>query len=70
MRAAALMELVEVLTKPLSIIYQQSWLPREVPAGWRLANATPVYKNWKNGPGNYRPFSLTPMLGKVRDQII
>ncbi|KAK4831266.1 hypothetical protein QYF61_016736 [Mycteria americana] len=33
-----LKELAEVLTKPLSIIYQQSWLTGEVPVDWRLAN--------------------------------
>jgi len=36
-----LRELVEVLTKPLTIIYQQSWLTREVPADWMLANVMP-----------------------------
>ena len=36
-----LRELAEVLTKPLSIIYQQSWLTGEVPVDWRLAKVTP-----------------------------
>ncbi|GAB0179547.1 mitochondrial enolase superfamily member 1 [Grus japonensis] len=40
----ALRELAEVLTKPFSIIYQQSWLNREVPVDWKLANVTPNYK--------------------------
>lgn len=35
-------ELAEVLTKPLSIIYQQLWLTGQVPANWRLANETPI----------------------------
>ncbi|PKU39609.1 neurexin-3 [Limosa lapponica baueri] len=39
-----LRELVEVLTKPLSTIYQQLWLTREVPVDKRLANVTPVYR--------------------------
>ncbi|GAB0187275.1 mitochondrial enolase superfamily member 1 [Grus japonensis] len=66
-----LRELVEVLTKPLSIIYQQSWLTREVPLDWRLANVMPIYKKgWKEDPGNCRPVSLTPVLGKVMEQII
>ncbi|KAK4820503.1 hypothetical protein QYF61_000082 [Mycteria americana] len=39
-----LRELTEVLTKPLSILYQQSWLTREVPVDWRLANVMPIYK--------------------------
>ena len=66
-----LRELVEVLTKPLSIIYQQSWLTGEVPVDWRLANLTPVYKKGrKEDLGNYRPVSLTSVPGKVMEQII
>jgi len=39
-----LRELVEELAKPLSIIYQQSWLTGEVPDDWRFASVTPTYK--------------------------
>ncbi|KAJ7422290.1 hypothetical protein WISP_38596 [Willisornis vidua] len=47
--------LVEMLTKPLSIIYQQSWLTREVPDDWRLASVTPIYKKGKKEDSlNYR----------------
>ncbi|KFQ86695.1 hypothetical protein N337_12037, partial [Phoenicopterus ruber ruber] len=66
-----LRELVEVLTKPLSIIYQQSWLTEEVPVNWRLANTAPIYrKGQKEDLGNYRPVSLTLVPGKVMEQII
>ncbi|KAK4810539.1 hypothetical protein QYF61_004502 [Mycteria americana] len=66
-----LKELAEVLTKPLSIIYQQSWLTGEVPADWRLANVTPIFKkSRKEDPGNYRPVSLTSVPGKLMEQII
>ncbi|GAB0205730.1 mitochondrial enolase superfamily member 1 [Grus japonensis] len=66
-----LRELAEVLTKPLSIMYQQSWLTREVPVDWRLANVMPIHKKgWKEDSGNYRPVSLTLVLGKVMEQII
>ncbi|KAK4825912.1 hypothetical protein QYF61_003407 [Mycteria americana] len=62
-----LRELVEVLTKPLSIIYQQSWLTGEVPADWRLA----IYKKGrKEDPENYSPVSLTSVLEKLMEQII
>ncbi|KAK4810787.1 hypothetical protein QYF61_008759 [Mycteria americana] len=55
-----LKELADVLTKPLSIIYQQSWLTGKVPVDWRLANVTPIYKKGrKEDPGNYRPVSYS-----------
>ncbi|KAK4818869.1 hypothetical protein QYF61_021074 [Mycteria americana] len=66
-----LKELAEMLSKPLSIIYQQSWLTGEVPADCRLANVMPISKKgWKENPGNYRPVSLTLVPGKLMEQII
>ncbi|KAK4830600.1 hypothetical protein QYF61_012026 [Mycteria americana] len=66
-----LKELAEELTKPLSIIYQRSWLTGEVPVDCRLANVTPIYKKGrKEDPGNYRPISLTSVPGKLMEQII
>ncbi|KAK4831483.1 LOW QUALITY PROTEIN: hypothetical protein QYF61_017984 [Mycteria americana] len=60
-----------MLTKPPSILYQQSWLTGEVPVDWRLANVMPMYKKGrKEDLGNYRPVSLTSVPGKVMEQII
>jgi len=61
-----LRELAEELAKPLSIIYQQSWLTGEVPNDWRIASVTPIYKKGqKEDHGNYRPVSLTSVPGKI-----
>ncbi|KAK4829718.1 hypothetical protein QYF61_006093 [Mycteria americana] len=61
----------EVLTKPLSIICQESWLIREVPVDWRLANVIPIYKKGqKEDLGSHRPVSLSSVPGKVMEQII
>ncbi|GAB0208742.1 mitochondrial enolase superfamily member 1 [Grus japonensis] len=66
-----LRELAEVLTKSLSIIYQQSWLTGEIPVDWRLSIVTPIHKKGrKEDPGNYRPVRMTLVLGKVMEQII
>ncbi|PKU32675.1 rna-directed dna polymerase from mobile element jockey-like [Limosa lapponica baueri] len=66
-----LRELVEGLTEPLSIIYQQSWQTGEVPADWRLANVMAIHKKgWQDDPGKSRPVSLTSVPGKVVEQII
>ncbi|KFO79755.1 RNA-directed DNA polymerase from mobile element jockey, partial [Cuculus canorus] len=66
-----LRELVDVLAKPLSIIFQRSWLTGEVPLDWRLADVVPIYKKGqREDPGNYRPVSLTSVPGKVMEQVI
>ncbi|GAB0183449.1 mitochondrial enolase superfamily member 1 [Grus japonensis] len=66
-----LRELAEVLTKPPSIIYQQSWLTRELPVDWRLTSVTSIHKKGQREDlGMYRPVSLTLVLWKVMEQII
>jgi len=63
-----LMEVAEELAKPLSIIYQQSWLTGEVPYDWRITSVTPIYKKGqKEDPWNYRPVSLTSVPGKIME---
>ena len=63
-----LRELAEELANPLSIIYEQSYLTGEVPDGWRIASVTPICKKGrKEYPGNYRPVSLTSVLGKIME---
>ena len=63
-------EQAEVIAEPFSIIYQHSWSIREVPADWRLASVTPIYKKvHKEDPGSYRPVSLILLPGKVMEQI-
>ena len=42
-----------------------------VPAIWRLANVCPIYKKGAKGdPANYRPVSLTCVVGKVMESLI
>ncbi|KAK4816237.1 hypothetical protein QYF61_013645 [Mycteria americana] len=66
-----LRELVEELAKPLSIIYQESWLTGEVPDDWSLAYLTPIYKKGqKEDLGNYTPVSLASVLGKIMERFI
>jgi len=71
MEPGVLGKLAEVLTKPLLMIYQQSWLTGEVLVDWRLANVMPIYKEGqKEDPSNHRPVSLPSVPGKVMEQII
>ncbi|KFP33180.1 RNA-directed DNA polymerase from mobile element jockey, partial [Colius striatus] len=68
MHPRVLRELADVIAKPLSIIFQQSWRTGEVPEEWRKANVTSVCKKGrKDDPENYRPGSLTSIPGKVME---
>lgn len=71
MQPRVLKKLADVLAKTLCIIYQQTWLPREVPVDWRVANVTPICKKGqREHPGNDRPVSLMSVPGKVTEKII
>jgi len=66
-----LRELADEVTKPLSVIYQQSWLTGEIPEVWRIASVKPIYKKGqKEYLRNYRPVSLTLVLGKIMERYI
>jgi len=63
-----LKELPEKLAKPLSIIYQQSWLTGEVPDDWKIASVTSIYKkDQKEDHRNYRPVSMTSVPEKIME---
>ncbi|KAJ7424999.1 rna-directed dna polymerase from mobile element jockey-like [Pitangus sulphuratus] len=66
-----LKELAEIIAKPLSMIFEQSWEIREVRVDWKLANLVPVFKKTKKqDPGNCRPVNLTSVPRKVMEKII
>ena len=64
-------ELADVVTKPLSVILEMLRQSGEVHGGWKKGTITPIFnKGKKDDPGNYQIVSLTPVLGKIMEQIL
>ena len=59
------------LAEPLALIYTNLLKDREVPEIWLKSLVCPIFKKGsKSDPGNYRPVSLTCVVGKVMESIM
>ena len=69
--ARVIKELKEEMVKPLSILFQKSMDNGKIPDEWRDAEVTPIFKKGsKADPANYRPVSLTVIIGKTMERIV
>ena len=63
--------MTKVFSEPLARIFQQSVNSGKIPKVWKDARVTPLFKKGnKSDPGNYRPVSLTSVVGKCLETII
>ncbi|BHF57947.1 hypothetical protein SprV_0100089500 [Sparganum proliferum] len=66
-----LKELAAELAKPLSMLFQASFEAGCLPADWKSARITPLYKGGSKAyANNYGPVSLTSICCKLMEKII
>ena len=62
-RPRVLKELAREIAPPLTALFKSSLSSGSVPADWRDAHITPIYKKGEQyNPANYRPVSLTSVV--------
>ena len=63
--------MVDVVVKPLSMIFEKSRLSGKVFVDWKKGSVIPIFKQCrKDDPGNYQPVNLTSEMGKIIEQIL
>ncbi|XP_060710826.1 uncharacterized protein LOC132835701, partial [Hemiscyllium ocellatum] len=66
-----LWEAREEIAEPLAWIFMSSLSTGIVPEDWRIANVVPLFKKGsRDSPSNYRPVSLTSVVGKVLERMV
>ena len=64
-------ELADCISIPLSTIFNTSLTTGKLPIEWKQANIYPIHKKGsKTLPQNYRPVSITSVVGMIMDEII
>ena len=59
------------ISTPLCHIFNMSLQEGKFPNALKIAKVTPIYKKGsKDAPGNYRPISVLPVIGKIFEKIV
>ena len=71
LHSRTLKELAKAIDKPLAILFQNTLKKGIIPDEGKLAEVKALFKKGDhNKPNNYRPVSLTCIVGKVMESII
>lgn len=66
-----LIELKDSIVEPLTKIFNASISEGKIPVDFKIANVTPIFKKGdKSAAENYRPISLTSIVGKLMESVI
>ncbi|XP_072335049.1 multiple inositol polyphosphate phosphatase 1b isoform X1 [Scyliorhinus torazame] len=66
-----LWEARDEIAESLAMIFSSSLSTGVVPGDWRVANVMSLFKKGiRDNPGNYRPVSLTSVVGKVMERVL
>ena len=69
--ARVIKELKDEIKKTLALLFRQSIDNGVIPEEWRDAEVTPLFKKGsKADPANYRPVSLTVIVGKLMERLV
>ena len=69
--ARVMKECASSVASPLAEIFRRSLQTDDVPADWKDANISPVFKKGRpDDPANYRPISLTSITSKLLEHIV
>jgi hypothetical protein len=61
----------EVLVRPMTILYRKCITDAVFPAHWKIAHVIPLHKDGsKDNVSNYRPISLTSVIGKILERYV
>lgn len=71
MHPRVLKELRKQISKPITDIFNKSLMDGKLPSNWKEANITAIFKKGsKSEAGNYRPVSLTSIIGKTLEKLV
>ena len=69
--ALMLQQAAEIISEPLTLIYNHSLTTGTVPLAWKRSNVTPIHKGGDaRDPGNFRPISVVPVVAKVLKKVV
>ena len=71
LHAAFLKQVSMEIAPMLTHLFQQSLRDNSIPAVWKQAHVTPIYKKGnRSDPKHYRPVSLTSLICKTMEHIL